>query len=108
MTSAELAAIRDRLQQRRALLTKRAGKIESDLRRPQNPDWDERATETENDEVLETLDSSTLEEVKQIKEALARVDSGTYGVCIRCGLPVGDERLEAVPHTATCINCASA
>ena len=82
--------------------------MESDLRKPQNPDWEERATETEGDEVLETLDSSTLEEVKQIEAALKRVDAGTYGVCLRCGQSVGDERLEAVPHAATCINCASA
>ena len=82
--------------------------MESDLRKPQNPDWEERATETEGDDVLETLDSITLEEVKQIEAALKRVDAGTYGVCLRCGQSVGDERLEAVPHAATCINCASA
>ena len=35
--------------------------------------------------MIETLDSSALEEVKQIEEALARVDSGTYGVCLRFG-----------------------
>ena len=86
----------------------RAGKIESDLRKPQNPDWGERAIEIENDEVLETLDSSTLEEVKQIQAALERVNAGTYGVCLSCGQPVGDKRLEAVPHAATCINCTSA
>ena len=108
MNSTELAVSRDRLQQRLSQLMKRAGEIESDLRKPQNPDWEERATEIENDEVLETLDSSTLDEVKQIQEALERVNAGTYGVCLRCGQPVGDKRLEAVPHAATCISCASA
>ena len=108
MKSRELAATRDQLQQRLSQLTERAGQMEIDLRKPQNPDWEERATETEGDEVLEILDSSTLEEVKQIEAALKRVDAGTYGVCLRCGQPVGDERLEAVPHAATCINCASA
>ena len=62
-------ASRNRLQERLALLTVRAGKIESDLRKPQNQDWEERATEIENDEVLETLDSTALEEVKQIQSA---------------------------------------
>ena len=108
MKSRELAATRDRLQQRLTQLAERAGQIETDLRKPQNPDWEERATETEGDEVLETLDSSTLEEAKQIEEAMKRLDAGTYGVCLRCGRPVGDKRLEAVPHAATCINCASA
>ena len=108
MKSSELAVTRDRLQQRLSQLTERAGQIETDLRKPKNPDWEERATETEGDEVLETLDSSTLEEAKQIEAALKRVDAGTYGVCLHCGQPVGDKRLEAVPHAATCINCASA
>ena len=65
-----LAAIRNRLEERLALLTVRAGKIESDLRKPQNRDWEERATEIEDDEILESLDLSTLEEVKQIQSAL--------------------------------------
>ena len=108
MKQAELATTRDRLQQRLSRLTKRAGQIESDLRKPQNPDWEERATEIENDDVLETLDTSTLDEAKQIQEALKRVDAGTYGVCLRCGQSVGVKRLEAVPHAATCIDCASA
>ena len=103
-----LTAIRNRLQERLALLTVRAGKIETDLRKPQNQDWEERATEIENDEVLESLDSTTLEEVKQIQSALERINAGTYGTCLGCGRPVGDERLQAVPHAATCINCASA
>jgi len=108
MKETELTPIRDRLQQRLAQLAERAEKIESDLRKPQNPDWEERATEIENDEVLKTSDSTTLEEVKQIQSALDRVNAGAYGVCLSYGRSVGDKRLQAVPHAATCINCASA
>ena len=53
-------APRARLQKRIDQLTRRAGKIEASLRRPQNPDWQECAVESENDEVLEHLDASTL------------------------------------------------
>ena len=108
MKEVELTATRDRLQNRLSTLTARVGNIERDLRKPQNPDWAERATELENDDVLETLDTSTLDEVKQIQDALDRVNAGTYGVCLSCGNPVDDKRLEAVPHAATCINCAPA
>lgn len=108
MKDERLAAIRRRLEERLALLTVRAGKIESDLRKPQNPDWEERATEIENDEVLESLDTTTLEEVQQIQSALERLSAGTYGICLSCRKPVGDQRLQAVPHAATCINCAPA
>ena len=57
-------AVRARLVQRLALLTKRAGQIGADLREPQNPDWQERAVEIEKDEVLERLDASTVSEVR--------------------------------------------
>lgn len=38
--------------------------------------------------------------------ALAAVDRGTYGVCVRCGRPIGAERLQARPSAGTCIDCA--
>ena len=107
MQDSERNAIRGRLEERLAQLTRRAGQIGTDLRRPQNPDWEERATEIENDEVLESLDTSTLDEAKQIQSALERVSAGTYGIFLSCGQPVGEKRLEAVPHAAICINCAS-
>ncbi len=99
--------VRTRLQQRLDQLTRRARKIGADLRRPQNPDWQERATEAENDEVLEYLDASTLEEVQQLQTALGRIDDGRYGTCSRCGGPIGETRLAAMPFAATCIRCAS-
>ncbi|NTU79730.1 MAG: conjugal transfer protein TraR [Chloroflexales bacterium] len=42
----------------------------------------------------------------QIDAALRRYDAGTYGVCERCGRLIGAERLEALPYTAFCIECA--
>ena len=44
----------------------------------------------------------------EIDAALERVGAGTYGVCERCGAPIGDARLEALPAARTCIRCASA
>jgi RNA polymerase-binding protein DksA len=41
-----------------------------------------------------------------IDEALERLDAGTYGACTSCGKPIGAERLEALPWTATCIDCS--
>lgn len=45
--------------------------------------------------------------VKQITDALNRLDTGTYGVCIRCGRDIARARLEVVPHAAACIDCQS-
>lgn len=42
------------------------------------------------------------------REALARLDAGTYGYCERCGRPIEEERLEAVPETSLCLECRRA
>ncbi|MFJ8063503.1 TraR/DksA C4-type zinc finger protein [Psychrobacillus sp. NPDC096426] len=46
------------------------------------------------------------EEIEDIKEALAAIDEGTYGVCSECGKEIPMERLEAVPTTTTCVEHA--
>ena len=38
-------------------------------------------------------------------EALARLDDGTFGTCVRCGQPIAAERLEALPWAPRCIDC---
>lgn len=40
-----------------------------------------------------------------VGEALARLDAGTFGTCIRCGQPIAPERLEALPWASRCIDC---
>ena len=40
-----------------------------------------------------------------VDEALARLDDGTFGMCVRCGQPIAWERLEALPWAARCIDC---
>jgi RNA polymerase-binding transcription factor DksA len=42
-----------------------------------------------------------------IAAALGRLDDGSYGVCERCGQPIGAARLAARPAARTCIGCAS-
>jgi DnaK suppressor protein len=38
-------------------------------------------------------------------EALKRVDEGTYGMCVDCGKPVPEGRLEARPEASRCVGC---
>jgi RNA polymerase-binding protein DksA len=40
-----------------------------------------------------------------VDAALARLDAGTYGICVTCGKPISDARLEALPAAAHCIDC---
>ena len=42
-----------------------------------------------------------------LDRAADRIVAGTYGVCLRCGAPIPDERLDALPAAETCLECAS-
>jgi DnaK suppressor protein len=46
------------------------------------------------------------EQVAAVEAALVRLDGEGYGVCERCGQPIGAERLAARPAATTCIRCA--
>jgi DnaK suppressor protein len=46
------------------------------------------------------------EQLKAIDTALSRLAEGSYGICERCGQPIGDERLAARPAAVTCVRCA--
>jgi DnaK suppressor protein len=48
-------------------------------------------------------DESTLE---AIEKALERIEDGVYGDCDECGKPIRKTRLNAIPYTALCIQCA--
>lgn len=43
--------------------------------------------------------------LKQVEDAMARVDAGTYGTCERCGRPIHPDRLRAIPYARLCIAC---
>jgi RNA polymerase-binding protein DksA len=45
-------------------------------------------------------------ELDRVDAALRRLDDGTYGTCVSCGNPIAPERLEAIPWSPTCIDCA--
>ncbi len=43
--------------------------------------------------------------IEAVDAALARIDAGTYGICVTCGQPIAAARLEALPAAAHCIDC---
>jgi RNA polymerase-binding protein DksA len=50
------------------------------------------------------LEEGTQHTLVQIEHALERIDEGTYGLCERCGKPIGRERLLARPSATLCID----
>ena len=49
-----------------------------------------------------------LQQLERVKNALARIDSGTYGLSEVSGKPIPLDRLEAVPSATTLVNEESA
>ena len=43
----------------------------------------------------------------KIREALERIEEGTFGICAHCGEEIAIKRLEARPVTTFCIACKS-
>jgi DnaK suppressor protein len=45
---------------------------------------------------------------REIRDALERIDSGNFGICLNCDEEIAAKRLAAVPWAALCIDCQHA
>lgn len=102
----DLVLRRAQLEDRLAFLTTRLRELDTELDSHQSKDWEELATEREGDEVLERLGQSGQAEIAQIKAALGRLEAGEYGICTRCGAEISQDRLDLLPFTPFCRDCA--
>lgn len=63
-------------------------------------------TENYDQEFTLGLIENEQETLEQIQDALKRIDSGTFGRCQECSGPIAKPRLQALPYTRHCIECA--
>ncbi len=98
---------KQQLLDRLSALQDRLSAAEAEIATHDEKDWEEQATEREGDEVLETIGMSGQAEIRQIKAALDRIESGDYGFCAKCGAEIGEARLDVLPHTPFCRTCAN-
>jgi RNA polymerase-binding protein DksA len=113
MKNSEFAGIKSQLLELRTRLLLEVNSAERALREdvvkvgeissvPTHPaDQDVEGSDTEvaiaqNEELL----------LEQVEAALQRIRTGTYGICQQCGRTIDAQRLQAVPYTADCIDCA--
>ena len=94
------------LEARKVDLEARLAEIGAELDSHESKDWEEMATEREGDEVLEDLGQSAQAELRMIDAALTRIEEGEYGYCTKCGTRITDDRLDLVPATPFCRDCA--
>ncbi len=103
---AERAATAERLESMRAeLAAVAAASAGSNLDDEHDP---EGATVAFEREQLAGLRTHTERHLLDVDAALYRLRDGSYGTCERCGQPIGDARLEALPATRVCVTCAAA
>ena len=43
--------------------------------------------------------------LRQVEAALGRMESGSYGICLRCEEAIGPKRLDALPWAPYCVEC---
>ena len=98
---------RSELLRKKEELTARLERITANLRRGYEADSKERSKQLEDSEVVDALGNEARLELKKITAALARMESGQFGVCIDCGTPIDEGRIKAYPYAIECIDCAT-
>jgi DnaK suppressor protein len=111
-SDAELTELRVELEKEAAALRAEIGQSQSQI----TARLGDSATEAGDDEADTSsklfereqqlaLSNNTRELLEQTEHALARIESGTYGVCESCGKPIGKARLQAFPRATLCVAC---
>ncbi len=100
-------ALGSELLQKKEELTARLERITANLRRGYEADSKERAKQLEDSEVVDALGNEARTELKKIMAALAKMESGEFGICIDCGMQINEDRIKAYPYALECIHCAT-
>src|SRR5208337_5547233 len=80
-------------------------KAERESNKDEGLDTYDLASEERDREINFILSNRERMKIKQIDDALERLEEGAYGVCESCGLEIGEERLEAMPFSRLCRDC---
>lgn len=99
LTPRQIAGLRQTLDKERDTLVQRfQGHVGTAIFEPTSlPDEMDSATRDQEQAYLLRLADKERKLVREIDDALARMDAGTYGVCEGTGEPIGFRRLEARP-----------
>ncbi len=102
----ELEEIRWQLQQQEKVLLEHIDEEKENLQGfATNPDRSDLAQSYDMRQRRSAMFASLENQLEQVREALIRLDEGTYGNCENCGEPILPARLQAMPQATLCINC---
>jgi RNA polymerase-binding transcription factor DksA len=79
-----------------------------DTKYPRTPEGglEEAAGEVEEYSTNLHIEFSLENQLKEINNALARIEKGEYGMCKNCKKEIAKERLLALPESSLCTKCA--
>ncbi len=103
-----MADLRQQLLDMRAKLLQEMdleAKAEREGNKDEGLDTYDLASEERDREISFILSDREHSKIKNIDDALERMDEGSYGVCDSCGLEIAEERLTAMPFTRLCRDC---
>jgi RNA polymerase-binding protein DksA len=107
-------ALKNRLLKERERLEQEIADLDADLAKsledtsgesPYDQHMAEAAAATLDREMDLTRQENARAELVQVEQAIRKLDNGTYGLCDKCGKPIGEGRLSVAPYATLCIDC---
>jgi DnaK suppressor protein len=107
MNKKQLAYFKDLLTKNLESLIREAYKTREDLTGPKEPppDITDLASFESDQNFLLRIRDRERKLIEKIRDALERIEDGTFGICEICGEDISEERLKARPVTTQCIEC---
>ena len=108
MDQEKLLYFKGLLEGRLHTLLEEAGKMYNDMRQEPSEEFPgptDRASLESNRNFLLRIKDRERKLIMKVKEALDRIDNGTFGICESCGRPISEKRLMVRPVTTLCIEC---
>jgi DnaK suppressor protein len=101
-------SVRERLETELAEAERELQELEKQMQQGMEFDLDEDGAVTYSWEMALARRERVTARIEALRGALTRVDAGTYGRCERCATQIDPERLEILPTTSLCADCARA
>lgn len=109
----DLDVMKARLEAKRSELLRSIGDLTEASPQPVDPteasdgsqQFEDAAVDINEMEDERAIRENERELLHDVEQALERIKRGTYGMCVNCGRPIGEKRLEAIPWAARDIAC---
>lgn len=107
-TKKELEAIKQELLLRKQDLDQKLTQLNEKVTDEREMDPADQAASSTMELLKSSFQNTELDEYRNIELALDKINEGTYGICVDCGEPISDKRLNLNPNSSRCLVCQEA